>query len=104
MKDLVDAALARICTAFFGLPEADVTKRTMRTGGWQARSGEANAGQPSCPGHFGAPPLDWTKQFTGDIKTATFKKRGGEIYVSFEKRDGIWYVISNAWLPEGAAF
>jgi hypothetical protein len=56
------------------------------------------------PGHFAAPPIDWTKQFTGDIKTATFRKRGGELYISFEKRDGIWYVITNAWLPEGAAF
>lgn len=52
VKDLVDAVLARVCTAFFGLPEAG---GTMRTGGWQARSGQANADQPSCPGHFGAP-------------------------------------------------
>ena len=52
VKDLVDAVLAAICTQFFGLPEAG---GVMRTGGWQARTGQANAGQPSCPGHFQAP-------------------------------------------------
>lgn len=52
VKDLVDAVLARICTQFFGLPEPG---GAMRIGGWQARNGQANAGQPSCPGHFGAP-------------------------------------------------
>jgi hypothetical protein len=66
----------------------------------------AELGKPwtESPGHYGLPPLEWTKKFTGEIKTAKFKKRGGEIYVSFEKRDGVWYVISNDWLPDGAAF
>ncbi|PZQ73996.1 MAG: hypothetical protein DI563_13440 [Variovorax paradoxus] len=53
VKDLVDAVLAAICTQFFGLPEGPGS--SMRIGGWQARIGQANADQPSCPGHFGAP-------------------------------------------------
>ena len=66
----------------------------------------AELGKPwaESPGHYGLPPLEWAKKFTGEIKTAKFKKRDGEVYVSFEKRGGVWYVISNDWLPEGAAF
>lgn len=66
----------------------------------------AELGKPwrEFPGHFGLPHLDWTKKFTGEIKTAVFKKPGGDVYVSFENRNSIWYVISYSWLPEGAAF
>lgn len=66
----------------------------------------AELGKPwtESPGHYGLPSTNWTKQFSGEIKTAKFKKRGGEEYVTFEKRNGVWYVISNSWLPEGGAF
>jgi hypothetical protein len=66
----------------------------------------AQLGKPwtQSPGHYGMPTPDWRKKFTGEIKTAKFKKPGGEIYISFEKRNGTWYAISNDWLPKGAAF
>jgi len=55
-------------------------------------------------GHYGNPPLDFTKKFTGEIKTLVFKKSGGEYYVSFEKRPPGWVSICSSWLPDGAAF
>ena len=55
-------------------------------------------------GHYGNPPLAWTHQFKGDVKSGVFRRLGGEIYVTFENRDGHWIVISNSYLPRGAAF
>ena len=63
-------------------------------------------GQPhhEFPGHYGAPPLSFTEKFTGEVKTSVFQVSGGEIYVSFEKQNGVWVVICNSWLKKGAAF
>ena len=64
-------------------------------------------GQPKheFAGHYGNPPPDWTQQFKGEVKSAVFGRLGGgEIYVTFEKRDDQWMVISNSYLPRGAAF
>jgi hypothetical protein len=55
-------------------------------------------------GHYAAPPLKFTRQFSGEIKTFVFKKRGGEYYVSFEKRQAGWVSISSSWLRTGAEF
>src|ERR1035437_9597428 len=44
-------------------------------------------------GHYGAPRMDFTKQFAGEIKTLVFKKPGGEYYVSLEKRPSGWVSI-----------
>ena len=55
-------------------------------------------------GHYGLPPISFTNQFSGEIKTLVFKKAGGEIYVSFEKRPDGWIGICSSWLPKGAAF
>src|SRR5262245_44671793 len=38
-------------------------------------------------GHYGNPPLDFTKKFTGEVKTSVFSEPGGDVYVSFEKRN-----------------
>jgi hypothetical protein len=56
------------------------------------------------PGHYGNPPLQFTKQFKGEIKTLIFKKPGGKYYISFEKRPAGWVCIGSSWLPDGAAF
>lgn len=63
-------------------------------------------GKPSTEwlGHYGLPPLEWTRRFSGEVKSATFTKRGGKVYVTYENRDGMWYVIKNSWLRDGAAF
>ena len=55
-------------------------------------------------GHYGLRSMDFTKQFTGEIKTLVFKKPGGEYYVSFEKRPSGWVSICSNWLPDGRAF
>ena len=55
-------------------------------------------------GHYGRPSLDWTQQFKGEVKSAKFGRLGGQIYVTFEKRNGQWVVISNSYLPRGGAF
>jgi len=66
----------------------------------------AQLGPPSreWAAHYGNPPDTYTAKFTGEIRSAVFKKRGGEVYVTFEKRGGVWYAISNAWLREGWDF
>ena|ERR1035437_4400628 len=55
-------------------------------------------------GPYGLPSMDFTKQFTGEIKTLVFKKPGGEYYVSFEKRPSGWVSICSSWIPDGAVF
>ena len=55
-------------------------------------------------GHYGNPPLAWRQQFKGEVKSAVFGRLGGDLYVSFERRDGQWIVVSNSYLPRGAAF
>jgi hypothetical protein len=55
-------------------------------------------------GHYGLPPLAWTRQFKGEVKTDVFRRLDGEIYVTYEKRSGQWVVISNSYLPHGGAF
>ena len=55
-------------------------------------------------GHYGAPPMDFMKQFPGEIRTLVFKKPGGEFYVSFEKHPSGWVSIRSSWLPEGGEF
>ena len=55
-------------------------------------------------GHYGAPPIDFQLKFPGRIKTLLFKKRGGEYYVTFEKRSAGWVCISSSWLEQGAVF
>jgi hypothetical protein len=67
---------------------------------------KSQLGQPSheFAGHYGNPPLDFTEKFTGEVKPSVFTKPGGEVYVSFEKRNGTWIAICNSWLPKGAAF
>jgi hypothetical protein len=55
-------------------------------------------------GHYGAPPLQFTQSFTGEIKTLVFKKPGGSHYVTFEKRANGWIGICSSWLPAGGAF
>jgi hypothetical protein len=55
-------------------------------------------------GHYGLPRLGWTQQFTGDVKSAVFGRIGGDAYVTFDKRNGQWIVISNSYLRRGAAF
>ena len=67
---------------------------------------KSKLGQPNneFSGHYGNPPLDFTKKFTGEVKTSVFSKPGGDVYVSFEKRNGTWVAICNSWLPKGAAF
>lgn len=66
----------------------------------------AQFGQPhhEFAGHYAAPPESFTQQFTGPIKTLVFAKPGGELYVSFERRNGSWIAICNSWLRSGAAF
>ncbi|HEV7300081.1 MAG TPA: hypothetical protein VGN72_12000 [Tepidisphaeraceae bacterium] len=66
----------------------------------------AELGEPSdeFASHYGNPPLDFRRQFTGEIKTLVFKKPGGEHYISFEKRPDGWIAINSSWLPAGAVF
>lgn len=66
----------------------------------------ARYGQPKYegPGHYGMPTLAWTQQFKGEVKSEVFGRLGGSIYVTFEKRDGQWVVISNSYLPRGGVF
>jgi hypothetical protein len=66
----------------------------------------AELGQPDheFAGHYGNPPLHFTSQFTGEIKTLVFKRPDGEIYVSFEKRADGWMGICSQWLPQGGVF
>jgi hypothetical protein len=63
-------------------------------------------GQPKheFDGHYGAPPVEWTRQFDGDVKSGVFRRLGGDLYVTFEKRNGQWIVISNSYLPRGGVF
>jgi hypothetical protein len=74
--------------------------------GWTETGMRASYGQPKgeFPGHYGLPPMSWVRQFKGEIKTAVFARPGGELYVSYEKRNGQWIVISNSYLPHGGAF
>src|SRR4051812_1803193 len=57
-------------------------------------------GQPSheFAGHYGLPPLVWTQQFKGEVKSNVFGRLGGELYVTYEKRNGRWVVIANSYL------
>lgn len=55
-------------------------------------------------GHYGLPPLDFTKKFAGEIKTLVFKKAGYEHYVSFEKQAAGWISICSSSVPEGSVF
>jgi hypothetical protein len=55
-------------------------------------------------GHYGAPPLDFTQKFSGEIKTLVFKKAGYEHYVTFEKRPTGWISICSSSVPEGSVF
>ena len=66
----------------------------------------AELGKPSREfvGHYGLPDVEFAKKFTGEIRTLVFKQRGGEFYVSFEKRSVGWISICSSWLPDGAAF
>lgn len=45
-------------------------------------------GDADFSGRFGAPPLDFTRKFTGEVKTLVFGAADSETYVSFEKRGG----------------
>ena len=55
-------------------------------------------------GHFGAPPDDFARKFSGEIKTLVFKKAGYEHYVTFEKRSAGWISIYSQSVPEGSVF
>ena len=55
-------------------------------------------------GHYGLPAMSWAQQFGGEIKSGVFWRLRGRVYVTFEKRGGQWVVISNQYLPNGAAF
>jgi hypothetical protein len=63
-------------------------------------------GQPhnEFSGHYGLPSPAFTKEFVGEVKTSVFAKPGGELYVSFEKRNSVWIAICNSWLPKGSEF
>lgn len=63
-------------------------------------------GEPSrdFSGHFGAPPENWTKQFAGEIRSLVFDQANGQLYITFEHRNGQWIVISNDYLRRGSAF
>jgi hypothetical protein len=67
---------------------------------------QSRIGRPyrNSDGHYGNPDLPWADQFSGAIKSSVFRRFGGEVYVSYEKRNGVWVVIRNSWLPDGAAF
>ncbi|MCE9547249.1 MAG: hypothetical protein K8T25_17395 [Planctomycetia bacterium] len=66
----------------------------------------ARYGQPvsQSAGHYGLVSVVWTQKFKGPIKSGVFWRLRGEIYVSFEQRNGQWIVISNSYLPSGAQF
>jgi hypothetical protein len=55
-------------------------------------------------GHYGHATQAWAQQFKGEVKSGAFWRLGGHVYVTFEKRNGQWIVISNSYLPRGAAF
>ena len=55
-------------------------------------------------GHYGNPPLDFRKKFSGEIKTLVFNKGGYEHYVSFEKQATGWVGICSSSVPEGSQF
>jgi hypothetical protein len=63
-------------------------------------------GQPrqEFAGHYGNPTAASTRPFTGQIKTSVFPIAGGDEYVSFELRQGVWVAIFNNWLPKSAEF
>jgi hypothetical protein len=63
-------------------------------------------GQPRLEfaGHYGLPNAASTRPYTGQIKTSVFAVSGGDEYVSFEKRQGVWVAVFNNWLPKGGVF
>lgn len=55
-------------------------------------------------GHYGNPPAAFVSRFPGEVKTLVFSYRGGDYYVSFERRPGGWVGICSSWLPAGGVF
>jgi hypothetical protein len=55
-------------------------------------------------GHYGSPPVSFVEKFRGEVKTMIFDRRGGDLYVSFEKRNGVWTAICNSFLAKGSMF
>ncbi len=65
---------------------------------------EMGSPQQAFTGHYGAPPKSWADQFQGEIKTWVFVGPSATTYVTFEKRNGDWIVISNSRVPNGTVF
>lgn len=63
-------------------------------------------GQPRLgfAGHYGLVSRQFADKFPGKIKTSVFRIPGGDEYVSFERRQDTWIVISNTWLQAGGVF
>src|SRR5438477_12309471 len=95
-----------VCVATVVLVRASVWPSENALVGQTEAAVRARYGQPKheFAGHYGLPPLAWTQQFKGEVKSGVFRRLGGEVYVTFEKRNGQWIVISNSYLPRGAAF
>lgn len=66
----------------------------------------AKLGMPtrSWDGHYGLPPVDFTRRFTASVKSLAYDKPAGTQYLTFEERDGEWVCVASDWLPEGWVF
>jgi hypothetical protein len=76
---------------------------------WVGRSAEEVIGAMREPdrefaGHYGAPPLDFTNNFAGEIRTLFFQRLLYETYASFEKRPAGWICIGSSKVLRGTVF
>jgi hypothetical protein len=71
--------------------------------GWTEAEVMARYGEPlhEFAGHYGLPDAAWTQRFKRPIKSAIYWRLRGEIYVTFENRNGQWIVVAHLYLPRG---